>query len=226
MLQQTTIGSRAVRPFPFDVDAKVEDEAETLWSAATRQTVAANRAIYSEGDRADRMFKVVSGAVRTFQLLEDGRRQVNAFYLAGEMFGLEAGESYHFCAEAITATQLLVVRREALKHRMASQPSLIGDLWRLTAFELERAQAHCVLLGRKSALERVASFLIQMNERTHGGNAIELPMSRQDIADFLGLTIETVSRTMTQLEDQKLIDMPSARHIVIRDRRPLAALDS
>src|SRR5690606_3944381 len=96
MLEQATIRSHAPRPFPFAVAEKTarDHETDTLWSAGTRQSVAANRAIYSEGDRADRIFKVVSGAVRTFQLLEDGRRQVNAFYLAGEMFGLEAGETY------------------------------------------------------------------------------------------------------------------------------------
>jgi len=197
-----------------------------LWSTATRQTFARNRAIYSEGDRADRVFKVVSGAVRTFQLLEDGRRQVNAFYLAGEMFGLEATGDYRFSAEAIVASQILVLRRERLSTRIASEPALMGDLWRMTASELERAQAHFALLGRKSAVERVASFLISMGERTGTNGAIELPMSRQDIADFLGLTIETVSRTMTLLEERKLISIPSARRIVIRDRRPLMALDS
>jgi len=229
MLGQATLGSQIGAPFPFAANAaKVAEEADAgdLWAAGARQNVGANRAIYSEGDRADRIFKVVSGAVRTFRLLEDGRRQVNAFYLAGEMFGLEAGESYHFCAEAIVASQLVVVRRDTLRQHIVSRPELIRDLWRVTASELERAQAHCVLLGRKSAIERVASFLISMNKRTRGGDAIELPMSRQDIADFLGLTIETVSRTMTQLEEQKLIDMPSARRILIRDRRPLAALDA
>lgn len=227
MLNHATVSSQPTQPFRFHAAATDHAEGEdSLWTAATRQTFVANRSVYSEGDAADRMFKVVTGAVRTFRLLEDGRRQVNAFYLAGEMFGLEAGETYHFCAEAITATQLLVIRRDALRRRMAARPEIMNDLWRLTASELERAQAHCVLLGRKSAMERVVSFLMSMDERVQHGEAIELPMSRQDIADFLGLTIETVSRTMTLLEEQKLIAMPSARRIVIRDRRPLAALDA
>lgn len=197
-----------------------------LWSTATRQAFARNRCIYAEGDPADRVFKVVSGAVRTFELLEDGRRQVNAFYLPGEMFGLDATGDRRFSAEAVVASQILVLRREQLARRLTDEPALMGDLWRMTACELERAQGHFALLGRKSAVERVASFLVSMGERSMADGTIELPMSRQDIADFLGLTIETVSRTMTLLEGRKLIAMPSARRIVIRDRRPLAALDS
>ncbi|WP_439815050.1 helix-turn-helix domain-containing protein [Zavarzinia sp. CC-PAN008] len=217
-----TDATRSLGSAANDTDAA---PARDLWAMGTRQTFARNREIYAEGNSADRVFKVVSGAVRTFQLLEDGRRQVNAFYLQGEIFGLEASESYRFSAEAIVATQLVVVKRDVLRRHLLIQPELMGDLWRMTASELERAQRHFALLGRKNAVERVASFLIAMSERTHAGDDVELPMSRQDIADFLGLTIETVSRTMTLLEEQRLIELPSARHVVIRNRRPLEALD-
>jgi len=225
MLAQATISPTAPTPLSYHSGQPVTEPSD-LWSTATRQTCARNRSIYSEGDPADRVFKVVSGAVRTFQLLEDGRRQVNAFYLAGEIFGLEATGDYRFSAEAIVTSQILVLRRDRLTLRLTNEPALMGDLWRITACELERAQAHFALLGRKSAIERVSSFLVSMGERSVTNWSIELPMSRQDIADFLGLTIETVSRTMTLLEEQRLIAMPSARRIVIRDRRPLMALDS
>jgi CRP/FNR family nitrogen fixation transcriptional regulator len=184
------------------------------WSAiGMRQTVARNREIYAEGERADRIFKVVSGAVRTFELTEDGRRQVNAFYLPGEVFGLEADGDYRFYAEAIVETTILAVRRE----RVGDRPEMLKELWQLTAAELARAQQHFMLLGRRTATERVAWFLVSLADRLHADGAITitLPMGRQDMADYLGLTIETVSRTMTQLDEAGLIELHGARLVHI-----------
>lgn len=227
MLSHAELGRTPTQPIrlplpPRSQPASAEDDLATI---GTRQNVERNREIYAEGDAADRVFRVLSGAVRTVQLLEDGRRQVNAFYLAGEMFGLEAGETYRFSAEAIVPSTLLVVRRDRLARQLAARPALAGALWRMTARELERARAHLTLLGRKTAVERVASFLMSMAERS-AGETIELPMGRQDIADFLGLTIETVSRTISLLEERRAIELASARCIRIRDRRPLAAMNA
>jgi CRP/FNR family transcriptional regulator, nitrogen fixation regulation protein len=179
-----------------------------------------NEEIYGEGEPADYLYKVVSGTVRTSKLLADGRRQVGAFYLPGDTFGLEAAAEHAFSAEAITAATVLVIKRSAVIALAARDNEVARQLWTLTARELDRAQVQVMLLVR-TAQERLAGFLLEMAERIADGNEIVLPMSRQDIADYLGLTIETVSRTMTQLTATAAIEVPSSRHIVLRNRSTL-----
>jgi CRP-like cAMP-binding protein len=187
---------------------------------------ARNTEIYAEGEAAEYIYKVVSGAVRTYKLLNDGRRQIGAFHLPGDMFGLEAGDEHHFSAEAITDSQIIVIKRSAVL-ALATRDSEVGrELWALTALHLDRAQNHMLLLGRKNAQERLAAFLLEMASRIPGGNAVELPMSRQDIADYLGLTIETVSRTLTQLESRSAIDLPTSRRILLKNRAALNELNA
>src|SRR5947209_3812306 len=178
---------------------------------------ARNAEIYGEGEPADYLYKVVSGTVRTYKVLSDGRRQIGAFYLPGDMFGLEMGEEHAFSAEAISDSKVLVIKRTAVLALAARDNDVARQLWTLTGRELERTQDHILLLV-KTAQERVASFLLEMAARTPTGNAVELPMSRQDIADYLGLTIETVSRTLTHLENAAAIELPSSRRIVLRNR--------
>jgi CRP/FNR family transcriptional regulator, nitrogen fixation regulation protein len=183
---------------------------------------ARNTEIYGENEPADYLYKVVSGAVRTYKVLNDGRRQIGGFYLPGEIFGLESGETHAFSAEAISACKVLVIKRAGVVSLAARDGDVAHKLWDMTARELERAQAHVMLLI-KTAQERVAGFLLEMAGRRDGSdNEIQLPMSRQDIADYLGLTIETVSRTLTQLEKAHAIAVPTSRRIVLRNR---AALD-
>jgi CRP-like cAMP-binding protein len=184
-----------------------------------------NEEIYGEGEPAEYAYKVLRGAVRVYKLLNDGRRQISAFYLPGDMFGLEPGDSHAFSADAITDSSVLVVKRTAVTALTARDIASAQQLWALTARELQHMQDHVVLLV-KSARERIASFLLQMGRRIAGTNEIELPMSRQDIADYLGLTIETVSRTLTQLENSSAIALPASRRIVIRDRNVLNRLNS
>jgi CRP-like cAMP-binding protein len=186
---------------------------------------ARNEEIYGEGETADYIYKVVSGAVRTYKVLNDGRRQISAFHLPGDIFGLEAGDEHAFSAEAITQSTVLVVKRSAVTALAARDSDVARQLWNLTARELQRMQDHVMLLI-KSAQERVASFLLQMARRIPGANEIELPMSRQDIADYLGLTIETVSRTLTQMETRATIALPSSRRIVLRNRAMLDRLNA
>ena len=190
-----------------------------------RMSFARNAEIYGEGERADYLYKVVSGTVRTSKLLADGRRQVGGFYLPGNIFGLEAGEEHAFSAEAITECKVLVIKRSALIALAGRDHEVARQLWTLTGGELRRVQDHILLLI-KSAQERVASFLLEMAERGSAGNAVELPMSRQDIADYLGLTIETVSRTLTHLENASAIELPSSRRIVLRNRSALSRLNA
>jgi len=185
----------------------------------------ANAEIFGEGEAADYVYKVLSGSVRTYRVLNDGRRQITAFHLPGDVFGLEWAEDHSCSAEAINQATMLVVKRSALLAAADREASVARQLWRLTARALRQSQDHSMLLI-KSAQERVASFLLEMAGRLSGTPAVELPMTRQDIADYLGLTIETVSRTLTQLQGAATIELPASRRIVLRNRSALNRLDS
>ena len=180
-----------------------------------------NEEVYGEGEPAEYIYTVQSGCVRTSKILSDGRRQIGAFYLSGEVFGLEAGDEHSFSAETLEPTIVRFVKRS----RVACDSAMTSQLLDLTGAELQRTQEHILLLI-KSAQERVVSFLIEMAKRTRAANEIDLPMSRQDIADYLGLTIETVSRTLTQLANAGAIVVPSSRHIVLRNRAALNRLST
>jgi CRP-like cAMP-binding protein len=161
--------------------------------------------------------------VRTYKVLIDGRRQIGAFYLPGDIFGLDAGEEHLFSAEAVTAAKILVIKRSTVVALAAWDHEVARQMWTLTGRELQRAQNHILLLI-KTAQERVASFLLEMAERMPFGDEVALPMGRQDIADYLGLTIETVSRMLTQFENESAIALPTCKRIVLRDRAVLKRL--
>jgi CRP-like cAMP-binding protein len=183
-----------------------------------------NTEIFGENEPADYVYKVISGSVRTYNILSDGRRQIGGFYMAGDIFGIEFDDEHSSAAEAIGDVKVLVVKRSALDALAGRDASVARELFALTARELRRVQDRILLLI-KSAQERVAGFLLEMAKRAAGGNAIDLPMSRQDIADYLGLTIETVSRTLTSLETAATIDVPTSRRIVLRDRSALSRMN-
>ncbi len=186
---------------------------------------ARNIEIYGEDEPAEYLYQVISGAVRTYRTLDDGRRQIGAFYLPGDIFGVEAGDVHSSSAEAICDAQVLVVRRSAVMARAEHEKDLARQLWTLTVRELQRVQEHSLVLI-KSAEERVAGFLLEMAGRKPDVvGAIELPMSRQDIADYLGLTIETVSRTFTQLAQSGTIALENSRRVVFRNRAALNRLN-
>ena len=178
--------------------------------------------IFGENEPADYLYKVISGSVRTYKILSDGRRQVGGFYLPGDIFGLEFADAHTLSAEAISDAKVLVVKRSALNSLAGRDAAVAQQLFALTGRELCRVQDRILLLI-KSAQERVASFLLEMSERAAHNNTIELPMPRQDIADYLGLTIETVSRTLSSLETAATIEVPTSRRIVLRNRAALAA---
>ncbi|MBD2749683.1 helix-turn-helix domain-containing protein [Microvirga sp. BT688] len=163
------------------------------------RSCAKDQEIFAEGDRAAFVYKVLSGVVRTSKLLSDGRRQIDAFHLAGDIFGIEAGDEYRFCAEAVVDCVVIAYRRNNLG-TTGNDAQLAQELTMGMMRSLIRAQNHMLLLGRKSALEKIATFLLDLAGRTADGDAVDLPMSRTDIADHLGLTIETVSRSFTHLE--------------------------
>jgi CRP/FNR family nitrogen fixation transcriptional regulator len=188
-------------------------------------TFGPNEEIFGENEPAERVYKVTKGAVRTYKILCDGRRQIGAFYFPGDIFGLEIGKEHQFSAEAIGTTTVLVIRSGAVVSLAERDGKAARELWAFTARELHRVQEHMMLMV-KSAQQRVACFLLEMSDRLAEGEAIELPMSRQDIADYLGLTIETVSRTLTQLVSDRTIGLSSSRRIVLRNRSVLHELNS
>jgi len=191
-----------------------------------RMSYARNEEVFGQGEAAEYIYKVVSGAVRICKILDDGRRQVIAFHMPGEIFGLEVEEDHRFSAEAITDAVILVVKRSTVLALAARDGHIANQLWALTTQDLQRVQNHMLVLGCMNAKQKVATFLLQMAKRRCTSDEIELPMPRQDIADYLGLTIETVSRTMTQLENAAAIGMTTSRRIVLRDRAALVQLNA
>ncbi|MCA1472964.1 helix-turn-helix domain-containing protein [Bradyrhizobium sp. IC3195] len=185
------------------------------------------KTIYIESDPAEYVYQVRKGAVRTCKLLPDGRRQIGAFHLPGDIFGLENGVAHRFTAEAIIQTTVRLIRRQHLETVAATDAVVWRTLLSLTTNNLQHAENHMLLLGRKTALERVAAFLHEMDERLTAADVISLPMSRRDIADYLGLTIETVSRAVSQLHSDGVLDFigNTQREIVILDRQRLASVD-
>ena len=177
--------------------------------------------IFGEGEAADYVYQVVTGAVRTYRILRDGRRQIDEFHFAGEYFGLEMGETHRVTAEALTDASIRMIRRGALSDLAAKRSDAARALFRLTAEGLQRSQDHVLMLGRRSAQERVVGLLLDIAERTNARAELDAPMGRQDMADYLGLTIETVSRTLTALQEEGLIALPTVRHIVLKDRKAL-----
>ncbi len=181
-----------------------------------------NSEIFGEGEPAEYLYKVISGSIRTYKIMPDGRRQVAGFYLPGDVFGLEFADEHTLSAEAIDNAKVLIVKHYALNALAGGNASIAQQLFALTGRELRRVQDH-VLLLIKNAKERVAGFLLEMADRASTGKFIELPMSRQDIADYLGLTIETVSRTLSALETAGAIEVPTYRRVVLRNRDALGS---
>ena len=224
MLIRTATTTRTPgRPFP---GASVDSLSAAMELMGACISYVRNFEIYGEGEPTEYLYKVVSGTVRSCKLLDDGRRQVTAFHMPGEIFGLEVGDTHSFSAEAIADSTIIVVKRSAILGLAARDVEIAHQLWTLTARELQRVQDHMLILGCMGAKEKVAAFLLQFSKRCSDSNEIKLPMSRQDIADYLGLTMETVSRTVNQLEHDATITLPTSRRIVLRNRAALKRLNA
>ncbi len=176
--------------------------------------------IYGEGEPVEYVYEVMHGAVRTVKVLTDGRRTIGGFYFAGDIFGLEEGDDHSLSAEAVVDSAVRVIRRRTLIRMAGYDRDLARQLFIATSREIARVHNHALMLI-KTAQERVGSFLLEMSDRVSIGDLVILPMSRQDIADYLGVTIETVSRTFTILENSSAIALPNARAVVLRDRAAL-----
>ncbi|MFO1056004.1 MAG: cyclic nucleotide-binding domain-containing protein [Dongiaceae bacterium] len=184
-------------------------EIERLRAILNTQHYEAGQIVIREGDSADSLFNVVSGTVRLYKLLPDGRRQITGFLLPGDFLGIALNDVYAYTAEAVDTVHLCRFPRRRLEALLSEMPSLEHSLLGRAAGEIVLAQDQMLLLGRKTARERVASFLLMMAEREGRAgrrtDRIELAMTRSDIADFLGLTTETVSRTLSQLKQDGMI---------------------
>jgi CRP/FNR family nitrogen fixation transcriptional regulator len=183
--------------------------------------------IFGEKEPADYIYQIVSGAVRSYKLLSDGRRQIGAFHLVGDIFGLEIGTEHRFTAEAVIDTTVRLLKRRSLELAADHDVVLSRNLLRVTTNNLRHAEDHMLLLGRKTSLERVAAFLVEMDRRSTAVGILALPMCRRDIADYLGLTLETVSRALSRLHGFGILEFigNNQRQIVLLDREKLASFD-
>ncbi|MGE7156408.1 helix-turn-helix domain-containing protein [Methylorubrum rhodesianum] len=175
--------------------------------------------IYGEGEDAEFVYRVVEGAVRSHKVLSDGRRQITGFHLAGSLFGFEQGDVHWHTAEALADTRVLIFQRRPIERAATHSAEVACQLWSMATANLRDAQDLTLLLGRRSAQERLAAFLVEVDGRFGGTGTFALPMTRRDIADYLGLTIETVSRTFSQLEEDGALRRSGGRQITLHRAR-------
>lgn len=208
------------------------DPAEQARVAAIMTTyeVGSNDTVLNEGDPAHNVYNVTSGVLKIYKLLPDGRRQITGFLFPGDFLGLTHNDVYAYSAETLTPTVLCRFSRKKLEALLGEIPHLEQRLLSMVSHELAAAQDQMVMLGRKSARERVVSFLLMLSRsasrRGEAGNPVTVPMTRTDIADYLGLTIETVSRTLTQLKKQGLIELLGEKQIKLMQPEQLASIAS
>jgi CRP/FNR family transcriptional regulator, nitrogen fixation regulation protein len=183
--------------------------------------------IFGQAKPVEFIYQVIEGAVRSHKLLSDGRRQIGAFHLPGDIFGFENGVLHRFTAEAIVDSTVRLVKRHCLERVAMNDPAMVRSLLNMTTHNLRHVENHLLLLGRQSARERVAAFLLEMNGRLKSAGAMALPMSRRDIADYLGLTIETVSRAISAYQRKGYLKVagPFQRDIIVVNPVGLAELD-
>ena len=194
-----------------------------LFCITSRKEVAARQAIVWEGDPGNHVFEVVSGVVKLYKLTYDGRRQVTGFVYPGQLLGLVNDGRYIYTAEAVTDTVLVLYPRSKLDQVADRNPGLARRLLSLALGDLVAAQEQMLLLGRKSATEKIASFLLRLSEgrdaRGENPHELFLPMTRTDIGDYLGLTTETVSRVINRLKDQGVIALSGHKVVELKRSR-------
>lgn len=196
----------------------------SLQGAGTVVQFPAGRDILAEGDEPDVFYKVISGVVRSCKFLSDGRRQIAAFHTAGEVFGFELGADRKLAAEAVSDCTLICYRRRCMEMMAEKDETISRQLLQYAMQNLAQAQGHSLLLARRSAAEKVAAFLLDWQARSNRQNVIHLEMTRQEIADYLAVTIETVSRSLSQLERDGVIALPNTRELRLLDTDALEEL--
>ena len=195
----------------------------SLDRVGTVVTLGREEALFFEGDPAECYFKVVKGAVRSCKLLADGRRHIGDFFLPGDFIALDAGETYPFAAEAVTDATLVRYARRKVDALAAQEPRIAKSLVDIMRDGLSAARERMALLGHMTARERIATFLLTLADRADN-TRIDLPMTRTDIGDYLGLTMETVSRTFSQFKNEGVIKQRGVHEVTIVDRTALEDL--
>jgi CRP/FNR family nitrogen fixation transcriptional regulator len=220
-LRQQPFGTK---PFTRQSIPNVDTEAfdQLIDRIGVRISYAPKERIFHENDPAERVYKVVSGLVLTCKFLSDGRRQIGKFYLPGDYFGF-ATDAHTLSAEAATNAEVRIVKKSVLA-AVANRDAIERQLLWLTTRELAHFQERALLLC-KNAQERVGEFILEMEKRSKVRNSIQLRMKRQDIADYLGLTIETVSRVLTWLESRAAIELPLHRIVLCNHSVLRAAME-
>lgn len=219
-VDHTACGACSIRPLTV-CSALEHDDLNRLTEILQTCRVEVGGALFSEGDAADSLYNVTSGTMKIYKLLPDGRRQITGFLSAGDFLGLSVDDCYAYTAEAVTAVVLCRFPRRKIEALLEEFPRMQRRLFSLAANELAAAQDQMLLLGRKTAKEKICSFLLSTSQRAvRRGckeNPVYVPMSRADIADYLGLTTETVSRTFTQLKTAGVISLQEGNKVLIGD---------
>jgi len=169
--------------------------------------------IFGEGEDAQFVYKLVTGSVRVCKMLTDGQRHISCFHVPGDVFGFERNPAHRMGAEAIEDSQVLMFRRSQVERLIASDLNAAHQMLGIFITKLDDAEAQMFRLGRQSALQRVAAFLVEIEGRLGRRDSLELPMTRRDIGDYLGLSIETVSRSITQLQRRHALDRVEPRRM-------------
>jgi len=205
-----------------------EDGLRRLNAISDHQEFDAGEILVREGDPASNLFNITSGSVRVYKLLPDGRRQIVGFLFPGDFLGLATGDRYAFSAEALSGGSACRFQKKTYRRMLVEQPDLEAALLDRASHELQAAHNQMLLLGRKTAVERLASFLADLAARDRraggGGRIIQLPMTRAEIADYLGLTTETVSRVTSRLKTRGVIRLLSLHSLSIEKPAELAEL--
>jgi CRP/FNR family transcriptional regulator, nitrogen fixation regulation protein len=212
--------SETAKPVPSQLSELARRDA--FWSELN---IRGSSKLFGEGEPANYVYQVREGAVRTHKSLSDGRRQIGAFHLPGDILAIENGKIHRFTAEAIVDTTVWVAKRRRLFASLAKGDIPAANNVRdLVTRTLEHVENHLLLLGRQKSLEKVAAFLLEMDRRLEHPQVMLLPMTRRDIADYLGMTFETVSRALSSLRDERILSImgPNHRGIMLHDRSRLA----
>jgi CRP/FNR family transcriptional regulator, nitrogen fixation regulation protein len=224
MLTQSAVTRTAYQPRFTLAETPKPALANSLAPVGLVMSFGRNAEIYAEGETSGHVYKVLSGVVRVSKLLPDGRRQISAFHMPGEMFGFGADEVHHASAEAVIPTKVVAFKWDGLLDAGSKHANVVRELLGLAMIGLRHAQDHLLLLGRKNALERLVAFLLEIDARTGASHVIDLAMPRHDIADYLGLTLETVSRMFAELKQQRLVRLESARRVHLLNLAKLEAM--
>lgn len=225
------VASKAIelRPMPMRAFEGSAATKSFLTSVSALQKVKTGKTLFAEGDSADTVFEVVQGILKLYKLLPDGRRQIMGFVSTDKLIGFSDEDMYEYTAEAVTDVSLCRYSRAQFNRLLDEVPGFARRVLNARSQDLQSAQDQMLLLGRKTAIERMATFLLnlcKLQPLPAGGQSIRVPMTRGDIADYLGLTIETVSRTLTKLKRERVISLPQAAEIKLMNRERLEELAS